>query len=74
MDIASNVALDGAAYLSDIRVWSPELKVAARRWMRNFLEDEVEHATALLESFVFLSGKFTDRLFTAAFDLSLIHI
>ena len=61
-------ALRGAEYLSDTRVWAAEMKTSARRWLRNFKDDEQEAAGALLDSFIYFPGPFVDRLFTAAFD------
>lgn len=57
-----------AGYLSDIRVWGPTMKTAARRWLRNFSEPEHPFAAALLESFIYFPATFVDRLFVAAFD------
>ena len=62
-------ALGTAAYLSDIRIWAPEMKVAARRWLANFTQDDDKiFASALLDSFIYYSDDLVDELFVACFE------
>lgn len=70
----SGLVLQHAGFLSDIRVWSPDMKTSARRWLGNFKDDEQDHAAALLEAFIFLSDELVDRLFLAAFDSLAVEV
>jgi hypothetical protein len=71
---AIDSALSATAYLSDIRVWTAELKTAGRRWLRNFDDKDQDDAAALLDAFVFFSDEFVDRLFIAAFDALAVEV
>lgn len=60
--------LETKSYLSRIRQWPsiPE-EVNPSRWLNGFAPEHKDHALALLDSFVFISARQTQKLFTSTF-------
>ncbi|EBF6878260.1 hypothetical protein ACL83_24325, partial [Salmonella enterica subsp. enterica serovar Saintpaul] len=59
--------LETKGYLSRIQQW-PAVPAEANpaRWLSGFAPEHEAHALALLDAFVFISGKQTKKLFTSA--------
>jgi len=65
--VADEFVLNRCDAFVDMQVWPTRDVVDARGWLANFTDDELEHALCLLNSFMFYSEKFVNRLFLSAF-------
>jgi hypothetical protein len=50
----------------DVQLWPYRNDMDPRRWLANFEEEEMGHAVALLNSFLYFSEQLVDELFVAA--------
>src|SRR5689334_2415032 len=60
--------LEKADYFVDVQLWPLQKTLNARGWLGNFLDNEKEHATHLLNGFLYFSPALVDQMFTAAFQ------
>jgi len=52
-------------YFVDVQLWPLLKEIDGRRWLTNFTPSEQEHAVHLLNSFMYLSPRLLDQLFTS---------
>lgn len=56
-------------YFVDVQLWPIKSVINPELWLSNFQEDEMEHATHLLNSFLYFSDELVDTMFTAGFQM-----
>jgi hypothetical protein len=70
--LASNLILQSAVrakcdFFVEAQLWPLEKDFNPEGWLRNFRSDEMEHAAALLNCFMFFSTDLTSQLFRTGF-------
>lgn len=56
-------------YFVNVQLWPIKSIINPELWLSNFQQDEMEHATHLLNSFLYFSDELVDAMFTAGFQM-----
>lgn len=67
-DVVASVLLEKIDFFTEVQLWPLTQNLDAAGWLTNFRTDELDHAHALLNAFVFISEPIADALLRAAFQ------
>ena len=56
-------------YFVNVQLWPIKSIIKPALWLSNFQEDEMEHATHLLNSFLYFSDQLVDTMFASGFQM-----
>lgn len=74
MSVEREHVLAKCDYFTDVQLWPLREELDTRGWLQNFHADELEHACALLNAFVYYSRRLVDEMFIASFQQLSVHV